>query len=186
MSASILRNPTIWLVGLALVGVAWLMVLMSEPVDPYLARGEEAPFFDLPTLQGDGQVDASQLAGGVTLINFWATWCKPCEEEMPAMQALFERLSGQGFSLLAISVDESREDVQEFQERLGLTFPILLDPEQRTSNLYQTTGFPESFLVGPDGRIVERYVGPREWDHPDYVDRVDRLLRALPERSSGP
>lgn len=181
MSAGILRNPTLWIVGLVLVGIAWLLVLMSEPVQPYLGRGDAAPSFSLPSLGGDEPVGSSQFAGGVTLVNFWATWCKPCEEEMPAMQALYESLSEQGFSLLAISVDESRDDVESFKERLGLTFPILLDPEQGTSALYQTTGFPESFLVGPDGRIVERYVGPREWDHPDYVARVNRLLEATPE-----
>ena len=157
-----------------------MLVLMSEPPRPYLGRGDLAPAFRLPSLGEDGPVDSSQFSEGVTLVNFWATWCKPCEEEMPAMQSLYEGLSDRGFSLLAISVDESRQDVESFQERLGLTFPILLDPAQATSALYQTTGFPESFLVGPDGRIVERYVGPREWDHPDYVARVNRLLEGLP------
>ncbi|MEE3326663.1 MAG: TlpA disulfide reductase family protein [Myxococcota bacterium] len=186
MSSGLFRNPTLWLVGLVLVGIAWLLVLMSEPVKPYLARGDTAPFFRLPSLGEDTPVDSSRFSGAVTLVNFWATWCKPCEEEMPAMQALYEALSPDGFSLLAISVDKSRDDVEAFQERLGLGFPILLDPNQEISALYQTTGFPESFLVGPDGRIVERYVGPREWDHPDYVARVNRLLEGVPKRPPMP
>ena len=185
MTSPMTRNPTLWLVGLALVAVASMLVLMSEPVHPYLSRGDPAPAFRLPGLDEGVLVDSSEMEGRVTLVNFWATWCKPCEEEMPAMQALHESLVGEGFSLLAISVDESREPVEDFRERLGLTFPILLDPVQATSALYQTTGFPESFLVGPDGRIVERYVGPRDWDHPDYVARVERLLAALPEAASG-
>ncbi len=64
----------------------------------------------------------------------------------------------------------------EFRERLGISFPILLDPSQDAARRYQTTGFPESILVDSDGVIVERYVGPREWDHPDYVARVQRLM----------
>jgi len=95
---------------------------------------------------------------------------------MPAMQRLYETLSPEGFELVAISVDESRDDVEAFRERLGLGFPILLDPDQTVSRRYQTTGFPESLLVDRQGRIIERYVGPREWDHPDYVSRVRRLL----------
>ncbi|MAI79379.1 MAG: hypothetical protein CL917_10595 [Deltaproteobacteria bacterium] len=180
--ASLMRglvlSPTVWLVGLGLVAVASMLVLMSEPLQPYLARGDLAPDFRLEGLDEGSRYDSSQMEGRVTLVNFWATWCRPCEEEMPAMERLYSELGGDEFTLLAISVDESTEDVAEFQERMGLTFPILLDPSQVTSTLYQTTGFPESFLIDQEGRIVERYVGPREWDHPDYVQRVKRLIEA--------
>ena len=180
--ASLMRglvlSPTVWLVGLGLVAVASMLVLMSEPLQPYLARGDLAPDFRLEGLDEGSRYDSSQMEGRVTLVNFWATWCRPCEEEMPAMERLYSELGGDEFTLLAISVDESTEDVAEFQERMGLTFPILLDSSQVTSTLYQTTGFPESFLIDQEGRIVERYVGPREWDHPDYVQRVKRLIEA--------
>jgi len=134
-----------------------------------------APAFDLPRLAG-GRTSLAGLEGQVALINFWATWCKPCEDEMPAMQRLYDGLAGDGFELLAISVDESVDDVRAFNERLALSFPVLLDPDQEAARRYQTTGFPESILVDREGRIVERYVGPREWDHPDYQARVRRLM----------
>ncbi len=95
---------------------------------------------------------------------------------MPAMQRLYSALAGEDFEMLAISVDESPSDVEAFVDRMGLKFPILLDPEQASSRLYQTTGFPESILVDQDGRIVERYVGPRQWDHPDYQARIRSLM----------
>jgi len=162
-------------VGLALIGLAAALVWMGDPVAPPLGRGDRAPSFDLPSLAG-GRMALSDLADQVSLVNFWATWCKPCEDEMPAMQRLYDALAPRGFELVAISVDESEADVQAFQERLGLGFPILLDPDQSVARRYQTTGFPESLLIDGDGRIIERYVGPREWDHPDYVERVRRLL----------
>ena len=86
--------------------------------------------------------------------------------------------------LLAISVDAERGLVEEFQARLGLSFPILLDPDQRTARAYQTFRFPETLLVGPDGVVVERYVGEKDWDARVYVERIRRLLAS--EVLSGP
>ncbi len=163
-------------VGLALVGVTVALVWMGDPIQPPLGRGDLAPSFGLEKLEG-GRFDSAELRGQVALVNFWATWCKPCEDEMPAMQRLYETLSPEGFELVAISVDGSSTDVLAFQERLGVGFPILLDPEQTVARLYQTTGFPESILVDRQGVIVERYVGPRDWDHPDYLERIRRLMQ---------
>lgn len=168
-----------WLAGFALVAVAGLLVLMGEPLEPPLSRGDTAPGFVLPRLSDGSPVSLDDYRDRVVLVNFWATWCKPCEEEMPAMENLHRALAEDGFVLVAISVDKSRDDVVAFQERLGIGFPILLDPDQTAARRYQTTGFPESILVNAEGTIVERYVGPREWDHPDYVSRVRKLLPSI-------
>ena len=130
---------------------------------------------ELPALSS-GEIALSQLQGQVVLINFWATWCKPCEAEMPAMERLYTQLRNSDFELLAVAVDVDKATVERFRDRLALTFPILLDPEQRVSNEYQTTGFPESLLIDRRGRVVERYVGPREWDHPRYLAHIRELL----------
>ena len=95
---------------------------------------------------------------------------------MPAMERLYRALAPEGLELLAISVDESPEAVAEFRARLGLTFPILMDPRKSVATTYQTYRFPETLLVGRDGVVVERYIGPKEWDAPAYVDRIRRLL----------
>ena len=167
---------TAWLAGGGLVVLAALLILMGEPVEPPLSRGDAAPTFGLPRLSDGSMITLEDLRGRVVLVNFWATWCKPCEDEMPAMENLYRELSSHGFELLAISVDDSAETVEAFREKLGISFPILLDPDQVAARRYQTTGFPESVLVDSEGIIVERYVGPREWDHPDYVRRVQRLM----------
>jgi peroxiredoxin len=97
---------------------------------------------------------------------------------MPAMERLYRELHPQGFELLAISVDEEAATVSAFRDRLGISFPILLDSEKKVAREWQTFAFPESLLVGRDGRVIERYVGPREWDSPAYVERFRSLLTA--------
>jgi len=162
----------------AAVAAAAFFALFSAPrIPPPLGRGSSAPDFELPRLSGGAPIALSALRGEVVLVNFWATWCKPCEDEMPAMQRLYGALHGEGFQLLAVSVDDEPGVVVEFNNRLALTFPILMDTDKRVAQVYQTYRFPESFLVGRDGRVVERYVGPREWDAAVYVERIRRLLR---------
>jgi len=95
---------------------------------------------------------------------------------MPAMQRLHTALAGPDFELVAISVDAGRDEVAKFQERLALTFPIALDPEKRISIQYQSYRYPESYLIDRDGRILSRYIGPRDWDSPAYVERIRRVI----------
>jgi peroxiredoxin len=164
-------------VAILLGGLLWA-VFGSERRSGPVGEGHPAPDFTLPSLAG-ADVSLESLRGRVVLLNFWATWCKPCEDEMPAMERLYQALGGgEGgpFELLAISVDEPGAEVREFRDRLALSFPVLLDPEKRSANAYHTFRFPESWLIDAEGVVVARYVGPREWDDPLYVDRIRRLM----------
>ena len=151
------------------------MLLGDVAHDP-LVRGQPAPDFEAPRLDGREPVGIADHRGEVVLINFWATWCKPCEDEMPAMQRLNPALRPDGFELLAVSVDKDAPVVAAFRDRMALSFPILLDPDEAVSRLYQTAGYPESLLVDREGIVIERYVGPREWDREAYVARIRALL----------
>ena len=166
------------LLGFVLVaGVLWALLTgdtTRAPIEP----GRPAPAFSLPALSSEAPLSLESLRGKVVLLNFWATWCKPCEDEMPAMERLYRRLRDQDFELWAVSVDDDPTAVVEFRDRLGLSFPILLDAGAEVARRYQTTGYPETFLIARDGTIVFRYVGPREWDVPVYEARVRRLLEA--------
>jgi peroxiredoxin len=143
-----------------------------DPIEP----GQPAPAFSLPVLAGEAPLSLESLRGTVVLLNFWATWCKPCEDEMPAMESLYRELASEDFELIAVSVDDDRQVVEEFTARLGLTFPILLDPGKRIADAYQSHRFPESYLIDRQGVLVARFIGPRDWDAPAYVDRIRRLL----------
>ncbi|MEM7411712.1 MAG: TlpA disulfide reductase family protein [Myxococcota bacterium] len=165
-----------WLVaGAIALAVAFAVLGGSETPNP-VNRGSAAPAFSLPRVPGAQPVTLDDLRGRVVLLNFWATWCKPCEDEMPAMQRLHEALVADGLELVAISVDETEAPVESFQQRLGLTFPILWDGDQAVAESYQAYRFPETLLIDRDGVVVERYIGPREWDDPSYIERIRRLL----------
>jgi peroxiredoxin len=160
-------------------------LLLSEPSPDPIGAGQAAPAFELPLLDG-GTISLTSLRGRVVLLNFWATWCKPCEDEMPAMERLHAALAGPGFELVAVSADASRDDVTKFRDRLGLTFPIASDPDKQVSEAYQSYRFPESYLIDRDGTILSRYIGPRDWDADLYVDRIRRVIEgagagAVPE-----
>jgi peroxiredoxin len=97
---------------------------------------------------------------------------------MPAMERLHRRLGGEGLALLAVSVDVSEDDVEAFRGRLGISFPILLDPQRRVAERYQAFRFPETWLIDPGGVLVARFIGPKDWDAPAYADRIRSVMQA--------
>lgn len=169
------RTGFVWLGGALLAAAVFALSMGGDTPDP-VGRGTPAPDFSLERLDGDA-VTLSALRGKVVLVNFWATWCEPCEAEMPAMERLYRELAPEGFELLAVSVDDGPEPVRVFRDRMGLSFPILLDASKATAEAYQTFRFPESLLLDRRGVVVERYIGGRDWDAPAYVERIRRLLR---------
>jgi peroxiredoxin len=138
-----------FVVGAVVFAIGMALIWMSEDVPPPLVRGSISPDFELALLGANEPSSLLDHRGSVVLVNFWATWCKPCEDA----------------------------EVAAFRDRMGITFPILLDSDESVSRLYQTTGYPESLLVDREGRLVERYVGPREWDDRLYVERIRALLK---------
>jgi cytochrome c biogenesis protein CcmG/thiol:disulfide interchange protein DsbE len=168
----------VWAVAAVLVAGVLYTLLSSDAIPPPLEIGRPAPVFELPPVGGGAPIALASLRGRPVLVSFWATWCKPCEDEMPAMERLYRSLHGSGFELLAVSVDTGEPEVVTFRDRLGITFPILHDPDRRVSHRYQALRFPESWLIGPDGTLVARFIGPREWDAPEYEARIRSLLAA--------
>ena len=180
------------LLGAAVLIAAVVLIFNSDAGPPPVVRGAPAPDFDLARLDvTDASGESLRLAslrGRVVLINFWATWCEPCESEMPAMERLYAGLDRDAFELVAVSIDDNREVVETFQAQYALSFPIVLDLDQKVYRAYQTMGVPESILIDPAGRIVERYVGQRVWDAPEYVTRIESLIagRSASESQSAP
>jgi peroxiredoxin len=100
------------------------------------------------------------------------------------MERLYEMLPRDQFELLAVSIDDDPDAVRKFQEQYRLTYPILLDHDQSVYSIYQTMGVPESLLIDRKGRIVERYVGPRDWDSPAYVERIRAVIEGASEAAA--
>ncbi len=170
------RWPALICGALLALALVWALVSDPRPASP-LRLNAPAPDFRLSALDG-APVSLAEQRGRVVLLNFWATWCAPCEAEMPAMERLYREFKPRGFELLAVSVDQHRAEVVAFRERLALSFPILHDPEKRAAGAYRSYRFPESFLIDRDGTLLARYIGPREWDDAAYRGRIARLLAA--------
>jgi peroxiredoxin len=120
--------------------------------------GAPAPEIALKNLQGQ-EVKLSDLRGKIVLLNFWATWCKPCKEEMPAMQASYDKLRDQGFVVLAVNELEDTERVAEHVRTHNHTFPVVMDHDNRVANRYGVVGLPVSFLVDRQGIVREHIFG---------------------------
>jgi cytochrome c biogenesis protein CcmG/thiol:disulfide interchange protein DsbE len=142
-----------------------------------LQEGKPAPDFTFPDLDGR-QVSLSDFTGKVVLVNIWATWCPPCRDEMPSMQKLYERFKGEHFEILAVSIDaDGREAVAPFMQQMNLTFPALLDPEEKIRSLYAITGVPESFIIDRNGILARRVIGPLDWTTPKVFNFFKNLLQ---------
>jgi peroxiredoxin len=132
-------------------------------------EGKLAPDFILADLSGL-KTRLSDLKGKVVLVNFWATWCPPCREEIPSMAALNRVMAGKPFRMMAISIDQGGKDaVNDFFKKSGLTLPALLDSDGRVGKLYGITGVPETFVIDRKGVIIKKIVGPLDWSAPEVV-----------------
>jgi peroxiredoxin len=125
----------------------------------------------------DGRLhQLSDYRGKVILINFWATWCGPCRDEMPSIQSLKETLAGRPFAVLAVNLDEPESRVKKFLSQMKVDFTVLLDPERKAARAWDARILPASFVIGPDGRIRYSLVGEINWHHQHVISLVSELL----------
>jgi thiol-disulfide isomerase/thioredoxin len=141
--------------------------------------GNAAPGFSAnPMAAGSTPKTLADYRGEVVLLNVWATWCGPCRIEMPSMQRLEEQLGPKGLKIVAVSVDVAGMEnaINAFTEDMKLSFEILHNPAGDIQRIYQTTGVPETFIIGRDGRLRRRVIGADTWDSPANVAYLERLL----------
>lgn len=151
----VLRSIVLGVIVIALGG-AFYTYFTSD--DSIVKAGEPAPDFSLKNLEGQ-EVRLSDLKGKGVVINFWATWCAPCKREMPLMESGYQKVREQGIEILAVNIAESDLAVSRFTERLGLTFPILLDKDRTVTRRYAVGRIPSTFFVDQDGIVVAHFVG---------------------------
>lgn len=154
--------------------VVWLQSAKYEP----LTVGKEAPNFSLPDLN-DKPVQLSDYRGKVVFLNFWATWCKPCQEEMPSMEQLYKKYEKDGLVILAVSIDRvtTKKDVPTFVKNMSLTFPVLIDSWGQTDKRYKLMGVPETYVIDQVGILREKVIGPRDWTRTDNLKVIDQLIK---------
>jgi len=162
---------------LALIILAFFLLLFISGCgeSPVATVGKPAPNFDTVDLEGKVW-SLSKLKGQVVFVNFWATWCAPCREEMPSMQRLYTKLPKDKFKMLALFNNDNPKAVKNFVTKLGITMPILSDEHNFAGPKYGLTGVPETFIIDKQGVVREKFIGPAEWDSPQYVTMLMKYI----------
>ena len=171
-------------VGLAiLVTAAALLPAAISATDPFReldvirpTRPTAAPDFTVPSLDSQ-PIRLRDFKEKVVFLNFWATWCPPCKEEMPSMERLYRRYRDRGLTILAISIDTNAGAVAPFVRSFKLTFPIGFDPTMEIANRYTVRALPSSFIIDKSGTMVGIAMGPRDWDSTPAHVLIESLLR---------
>lgn len=164
-----------------------LSIISAEPTlaaDPFVSlkmsrmpAGSMAAPFELTTLDGT-VMKSSELAGKVVLVNFWATWCGPCKEEMPSLARLQQQLDPTHFALLTVTTDLQRQGIAHFLSQLGVTLPVLFDEDQEVSRSFMVRGLPTTVVIAMNGALVGRAVGPRAWDSPEAMAAMRHVMES--------
>src|ERR1700679_3701865 len=138
--------------------------------------GGPAPAFTLAALDG-GQGALDQVKGPVVIVNFWATWCGPCQQEMPLLDQMYKKYKPAGFTLIGVNVDKDAPPVKELLARKPVSFPVMLDPANKVSKDYHVDEMPSSVIIDRKGEIRYIHRGYKPGDENDYQDRIRQLIR---------
>ena len=147
-----------------------------------IVNKKKAPDFCLEGLKGE-KVQLKALKGKIIFLNFWATWCGPCKEEMPSMEALYQHFKDRNFIFLTISLDfGGQEPVRKFIENHRYQFPVLLDPSGKTLDLFEINKIPTTLIIDKNGKMIGRAIGPRNWSSPEFSSLIEQMLQDKPSR----
>lgn len=158
-----------------------LLVLLSGQQDSrkLIAVGLPAPDFEVVDARSSVKFSSAEHKGKVTFVNFWATWCQPCREEMPSIEALYRELyNNENFQLITILYRDNPQTALEYMRQNGYTFPLYVDSDSSSSSrVYGVTGVPETYLLDKHGILKKKVIGPAEWNSPEEKNLILSLLR---------
>ena len=140
------------------------------------ASASLAPSFALPSRSGD-TVQLDKLKGQVVMINFWASWCGPCRQEMPLLDQMYKRYSALGFTLLGVNVESDSKDAEKLLAQLPVTFPVLFDKENKVSKLYDVNAMPSTVFIDRKGNVRYLHRGYKAGDESEYLNQIRALLK---------
>ena len=171
----VMKRVFIFTVSLLVLGT--LARVNAQEKETLVKVGDDVPEFVVEMFDGQ-KINIKDLKGKIVLINFWATWCPPCQEELKRVQKeIIDRFKGKDFVFLAISREESKEQVKKFRERNGYTFPMGLDPERKIYSKFATATIPRNFIIDKKGKIVEIEVGYTKEAFAKMIEKLEKLLK---------
>jgi peroxiredoxin len=164
-------------------GLGWITVVVLAACGGETGQfrapgvGDPAPAFTAPALSGD-TLSLADFRGSPVMLNVWATWCPPCREEMPGLQALHEAYGDRGLRIVGVSIDSrgAEDAIRGFLDDHGIDFTILHDPGETVPRQFRTAGVPETFLIDANGVLAHRWIGKFDPMAPDVLQRVEALL----------
>ncbi len=178
----VIRNrsaaPFAWLVVAlcASLASAWPSFTDAAPTAAAPGSGAPAQDFSLAS-RGGARLSLSQYRGQVVMINFWATWCGPCRQEMPLLDAMYRKYKPMGFTIIGVNVEPDSKAAEAFLGKTPVTFPIAFDPDSKVSSMYSVQGMPSSIIVDRKGNVRVVHRGYRPGDENTYLDHIRTLLR---------
>jgi len=134
-----------------------------------------SPAKEFTVADSDHSVSLNQYRGQVVLVNFWATWCPPCVEELPSLMMLQERMKGRGLVVVGVSIDVDGDAYHRFLKLHNINFVTVRDPEQKVASMYGTSGWPETYIIDRQGVLRRKFVGPVDWNAPDVIAFLSRM-----------
>lgn len=150
----------------------------APPKSTVAAENNLAPDVSVVSVATGSHLKLSDLKGKVVLLNFWATWCPPCREEIPSMMKLDKAMAGKPFQMVAISIDEEgKPAIDSFFKESGMSLPAYLDESGASSKAYGITGVPESFIIDKQGVLVKKIIGGFAWDSPEVITFLEGLMK---------
>jgi len=155
---------------------AILVILAASSIAASSLEGQAAPDFVLKSATGEN-LRLSEYRGDVVLINFWATWCGPCRQEMPLLDDLYGRYQRVGFNLLGVNIDDDSRRAMQMVQELGVKFPVLFDENKEVSKLYEVEAMPVTVLVDREGRVRHVHHGYKPGYEEKYLTEIRSLLR---------
>jgi peroxiredoxin len=157
-------------------GAATLAFGLPTLAQASIAPSSPAPDFTLKSLDGPN-LRLQEQRGKVVLLNFWATWCSPCREEMPQLNKLYEKYRSSGFTLLGVNVDEDSRNAAGIAGQMGVKFPVLFDSDKRVSKLYELKAMPSTVMIDRDGRVRFLNRGYKSGTELEYDQQIRALLK---------
>jgi len=158
-----------------LVAAWWAMLLSAGCYSGSRPPHVGSPAKEFSVTDSDHTVSLNQYRGQIVLVNFWATWCPPCVEELPSLMTLQDRMKGRGVVVVGVSIDVDGDAYHRFLKLHGINFVTVRDPEQKVAGMYGTSGWPETYIIDRQGVMRRKFVGPVDWNAPDIVDFLSKL-----------
>jgi cytochrome c biogenesis protein CcmG, thiol:disulfide interchange protein DsbE len=155
--------------------LVFIFVIYQSVHEKITGVGDSAPDFSIKTDNGR-TLSVSNFGGRLLVLNFWATWCPPCVDEMPSLDRFHQQLSGSGVVVLGVSVDKDQAVYRGFLERAKVSFLTARDPEAEISADYGTFKYPETYIIDSRGKVVQKIIGPENWSDERMLSYVKSLL----------